>query len=76
MQQQSDIGRSTAAFVPDETLVIVLEMSRSTWLVAGLLPGVDRRPLKKLQPDENALMRLLAAGARRLLRPVRQSRAW
>jgi transposase len=61
MLQQSDIGRSTAAFVPDETLVIVVEMSRSTWLVAGLLPGVDRRPLKKLQPDENALMRLLAS---------------
>lgn len=34
-------------------------MSRSTWLGAGLLPGVDRGPLKKLQPDEISLMRLL-----------------
>lgn len=59
MLQHSDIARSTTAHAPDETLVVVVEMSRSTWLVAGLLPGVDRRPLKKLEPDENGLMRLL-----------------
>jgi transposase len=59
MVQQRDIGRSTTDFVPDETLVVVVEMSRSAWLVAGLLPGVDRRPLKKLEADENSLMRLL-----------------
>ena len=59
MVQQRDIGRSTAAFVPEETLVVVVEMSRSAWLVAGLLPGIDRRPLKKLEADENNLMRLL-----------------
>jgi transposase len=53
--QQSDIGRSTAAFIPEETLVAVVEMSRSTWLVAGLVPGVERRPLKKLSPDESQL---------------------
>ena len=56
---QPEIGRSTAAFAPEETLVAVIEMSRSTWLVAGLVPGVDRRPLKKLSPDENALLLLL-----------------
>ena len=59
MLQHADIARSTTTYVPDETLVAVVEMSRSTWLVAGLLPGVDRRPLKKLEPDENGLMRLL-----------------
>lgn len=53
--QQRDIGRSTAAFVPEKTLVVVVEMSRSAWLVAGLLPSVDRRPLRKLDPDENSL---------------------
>ena len=57
--QRPEIGRSTAAFAPEETLVAVIEMSRSTWLVAGLVPGVDRRPLKKLSPDENALLLLL-----------------
>lgn len=77
MVQQHDVSRSTAAFVPDETLVVVVEMSRSTWLVAGLLPGVDRRPLKKLEADENSLMRLLEswrqeaiAAGRRIARVV------
>ncbi len=59
MLQHAAIGRSTAAFNPDETLTIVVEMSRSSWLVAGLLPGVERRPLKKLNADEGELVALL-----------------
>ncbi|NYZ14416.1 IS110 family transposase [Azospirillum sp. RWY-5-1] len=57
--QQPEIGRSTATIVPEEILVVVIEMSLSSWLVAGLVPGVDRRPLKTLSPDENALLLLL-----------------
>ncbi|MDB5407174.1 MAG: family transposase [Rhodospirillales bacterium] len=53
------IGRSTSVFDPAETLVVVVEMSLSSWLVAGLLPGVERRPLKKLIPDELALFSLV-----------------
>ncbi len=34
-------------------------MSQSSWLVAGIVPGVERHPLKKLAPDEGALLRLL-----------------
>ena len=34
-------------------------MSRSVWLVAGLLPGIERRPLKKMTPDQNELALLL-----------------
>ena len=59
MLQQVAIGRSMATFHPDETLIVVVEMSRSTWLVAGLLPGIDRRPLKKLEPNEGQLLALL-----------------
>jgi transposase len=33
--------------------------SQSSWLVAGLVPGVVRQPLKKLEPDPNELHRLL-----------------
>lgn len=46
------------AFQADATLVAVIEMSLSGWLVAGLLPGVDRRPLKKMKPEENELAAL------------------
>jgi hypothetical protein len=30
----------------DPTLICVVELSRSSWLVAGMIPGVERRPLK------------------------------
>jgi transposase len=34
-------------------------MGKKSWLVAGIIPGVERQPLKKLAPDENELLRLL-----------------
>ena len=59
MLHQAATGRSTAEWNADETLTVVVEMSLSSWLIAGLLPGVERRPLKKLAPDEGALMALI-----------------
>jgi transposase len=37
----------------------VIEMSQSSWLVAAIIPGVERQPLKKLAPDEEGLLGLL-----------------
>jgi transposase len=34
-------------------------MGQKSWLVAGIVPGVERQPLKKLDTDENALLKLL-----------------
>jgi transposase len=34
-------------------------MSQSSWLVAAVIPGVERQPLKKLDADEEALLKLL-----------------
>jgi hypothetical protein len=34
-------------------------MGQSSWLVAGIVPGVERSPLKKLAVDESALLKLL-----------------
>src|ERR1700730_17433229 len=34
-------------------------VSQSSCLVAGIVPGVERQPLKKLAADENALLKLL-----------------
>ena len=36
-----------------------MEISQSSWLVAGIVPGVERQPLKKLAADEIALLKLL-----------------
>jgi transposase len=52
-------SRATAAFDQKRTLIIVIEMSQSTWLVSGLLPGVERQPLKKLQPEPDRLLSLV-----------------
>src|SRR6266699_2280233 len=49
--QINDLSRSLAAFDPISTLVVVVEMSKASWLVSGVVPGVERQPLKKLEPD-------------------------
>jgi transposase len=54
-----DLSRSLIALDLDSTLMTVIEMSQASWLVAGMLPGVQRHPLKKLDPDPNALFRSL-----------------
>jgi len=59
MPQPNDMSRSLAALDQDSTLIAVIEMSQSSWLVAGLVPGVNRQPLKKLAADEAALLQLL-----------------
>src|SRR4249919_44648 len=59
MQKLNDLSRSLAPLEPDGTLIAVIEMSQSSWLVAGIVPGVERQPLKKLAADEIALLQLL-----------------
>src|ERR1035441_5823008 len=59
MQKLNDLSRSLTALEPDGTLIAVIEMSLSSWLVAGIVPGVERQPLKKLAVDESTLLKLL-----------------
>ena len=58
-RKPNDLSRSLTALDTDRTLIAVVEMSLSSWLVAGIVPGVERQPLKKLKPDETALLALL-----------------
>jgi|SRR5229473_5296159 transposase len=60
MQKPHDNSKvCRAAFVQDSTLVVVIEMALTSWLVAGMIPGVDREPLKKIAPDPEELLQLL-----------------
>jgi hypothetical protein len=59
MTQVDDLSRSLIAFEQSNTVVVVLEMSQSSWLAAGVAPGIERRPLKKLHPDPTVLLRLV-----------------
>ena len=48
-----DASRSLTALEQDSTVIAVIEMSKSKWLVAALVPGLERQPLKKLDADED-----------------------
>jgi len=55
----SDLSKSLVVLNQDSTLIAVIELSLSNWLVAGLVPGLRRQPRKKLDPDPDALLALL-----------------
>jgi transposase len=55
----NDLSRSRTLFEQDSTLIAVVELSLSSWVVAGIVPGMDRHPLKKLGADHDALLRLI-----------------
>src|SRR3990172_6673093 len=58
-RKPNDLSRSLTTLDVQHTLIAVVEMSLSSWLVAGIVPGVERQPLKKLKTDECALLELL-----------------
>ena len=64
MQKLNDLSRSLTPLEPDGTLIAVIEMSLSSWLVAGIVPGVERQPLKKLAVDESCIAEAAASMAR------------
>ena len=51
-----DPARCSTVFEPTTTLIAVVEMSQSGWLVAAIVPGLQRQPLKKLEVDEAGLL--------------------
>lgn len=59
MAELNGLNRSLVALAQDSTLIAVIDMSQSSWLVAGIIPGVERHPLKKLPSDPASLLRLL-----------------
>src|ERR1700719_4777502 len=59
MPQPNDLSRSLVALDPDSTIIAVVEMSQSSWLVGGMLPGIERQPRKKLEPSAERLLGLL-----------------
>src|SRR5208337_362276 len=76
MPQLNDLSRSLVALEQDATLIAVIEMGQSSWLVAGVVPGIERQPLKKLAADQDGLLLLLhrwrneAVRARRTIKRI------
>src|SRR5436853_4869478 len=59
MPQLNDLSRSLVALDQDSTIIAVVELSQSSWLVAGVLPGIERQPQKNLEPSAEGLLGLL-----------------
>jgi transposase len=59
MSQPNVLNKSVTALEQHNTVIAVIEMGQASWLVAGIVPGLERQPLKKLGSDEQALLQLL-----------------
>jgi transposase len=59
MSQPNDLSRSLVALDHNSTIIAVVEMSQSSWLVGDVPPGIERQPRKKLEPSPERLLGLL-----------------
>ena len=59
MPQPNDLSRSLVALDQDSTIIAVVELSQSSWLVGGVVPGIERQPCKKLDPSPERLLAML-----------------
>src|SRR5260370_36075660 len=59
MPQPNDLSRSLVALDQNSTIIAVVELSQSSWLVGGMLPGIERQPCKKLEPSPEQLLAVL-----------------
>jgi hypothetical protein len=57
--ESSTIRAGPSSLDQDSTLIAVIEMSQSRWLVGGLVPGLNREPKKGVAPDAEGLLWLL-----------------
>ena len=60
MRQPNDLSRSLVSLDQDSTPIAVIEMGQASWLVAGIVPGVNRHPLKKIATDQDSPMASVA----------------
>src|SRR5580700_682125 len=59
MPQPNDLSRSLVALDQNSTIIAVVELSQSGWLVGGVVPGIERQPCKKLDPSPERLLAVL-----------------
>ena len=59
MPQPKDLSRSLVALDHNSTIIAVVELSQSSWLVGGVLAGIERQPRKKLEPSPERLLAVL-----------------
>ena len=53
------LSRSLVALDQNTTIIAVVELSQSSWLIGGIVPGIERQPHKKLEPSPERLLAVL-----------------
>jgi hypothetical protein len=59
LDSELDAIRPATALEQDSTIVAVVEMSDTNWLVAALVPGVERQLIKRIDAHDKTLLKLL-----------------
>jgi transposase len=49
------LEQALVALDQNSTIIAVVELSQSSWLVGGVAPGIERQPRKKLEPSPERL---------------------
>ena len=65
MQKPNDLNQSRSVLKQDSTLIAVIEMSLSSWLAAGIVPGVERLPCRSLRSTRARCRSYSIAGVRK-----------
>src|ERR1700747_703702 len=65
MPQPNDLSKSLVALDQNSTIIAVVELSQSSWLVAGVLPGIERQPCKNWRRTQNGCLPCCIAGGMR-----------
>jgi hypothetical protein len=56
MPRPNDLSRSLVALDQNSTIIAVVELSQSSWLVGGVLPGIERQPPRSWNRAQNGCL--------------------
>ena len=58
-QPKDDLSQSLTALEQGRTLTAVVELGVAAWLVGGIVPGIEREPMKTIARDAKLLLGLM-----------------
>jgi transposase len=59
MRHQNDLKKCLSPLEQHATIITVVDIGHSSWVAAGVVPGLERHPMKRLPADENRLLELI-----------------
>lgn len=65
MSLANDLSKSTIPLEQDGTVIAVIEMSQSSWLVRGIVPGLERHPRRSLSRTKTRCSACCSVGGTR-----------